>query len=185
MTAKIRRKTGNRRRLLSFLVAASAIATVAATACNDDDPVRPADEVELDRARSATERYQDVNRAIADGYVDAHIVMQGMGHHFLNASLVDDRFDPEKPELLVYAPDAAGKLRLVALEYAVPLDKSASAPAGFTGTGDVWSANQKYGLWTLHAWIWLDNAAGVFNATNDKVVLDPGTIQGDAGHDMH
>jgi hypothetical protein len=149
---------------------------LALSAC-DDEPTRPAHEPELDRARSATERYQDVARAVADGYVDAKIVMQSMGHHYLNASLLDDRFDPERPEILVYAPEG-GRLRLVAVEYAVPLDKSATAPQGFAGAGDAWDRNTKYGLWTLHAWLWLDNAAGVFNAQNARVQLDPGTLQG-------
>ena len=175
MTAQITRNFGNGRRLLALL------ATLASAACGKDDPVRPAGEVELDRAHAATDRYQDINRAIADGYADAKIVMQGMGHHYLNASLLDDKFEPEKPELLVYAPDG-GRMRLVAVEYAQPLDKVAAAPSGFTGTDDVWDRNTKYGLWTLHAWVWLDNAAGVFHSTNTRVVLDPGTIQGDMQH---
>ena len=149
---------------------------LALSAC-DDEPTRPAHEQELDRVRAATEKYQDVTRAIADGYVDAKIVMQSMGHHYLNASLLDDRFDPERPELLVYAPEG-GRLRLVAVEFAVPLDRAATPPAGFAGTGDTWDRNTKYGLWTLHAWVWLDNAAGVFTAQNARVQLDPGTLQG-------
>ena len=189
MNAQNLRDRGNRRSggLRRALAAAplALLLTLAAAACgDDDDPVRPAQESQLDRARAATERYQDVNRAIADGYVDAKIVAQSMGHHYLNAALLDDRFDAERPEILVYAPDN-GRMKLVAVEYAVPLDKASAAPEGFAGSGDTWDRTTKYGLWTLHAWLWLDNAAGVFTAQNARVQLDPGTIQGDAGHAEH
>lgn len=147
-------------------------------ACGDDDgTTQPANVTQLETARAATEKYQDLSRALADGYVDAKIVMQGMGHHYLNASLLDDKFEPDKPEILVYAPEN-GRMKLVAVEYAVPLDKVASAPEGFAGSTDAWSANTKYGLWTLHAWLYQDNPAGVFNATNQRIQLDPGTLEG-------
>jgi hypothetical protein len=151
---------------------------LALAACDDDEPTRPASAAELDRVHAATEKYQDVNRAVADGYVDAHIVTQGMGRHYLNNSLVDGRFDAEHPEILVYAPQPGGRLQLVAVEYGVPLDQSATAPEGFTGAADVWDRTTKYGLWTLHAWIWRDNAAGVFAPMNSAVQLDPTTIEG-------
>jgi hypothetical protein len=186
MTAQFAGRSGNRRRAVTALATLLAVAPLAggALACGDDDPVRPPHEAELDRARSANERYQDVSRAVADGYVDAKIVMQSMGHHYLNASLLDDRFEPDRPELLVYAPEG-GRMKLVAVEYAVPLDKSAAAPPGFSGATDVWDRNTKYGLWTLHAWLWLDNSAGVFNPQNARVQLDPSTLQGHAGGGTH
>ena len=147
-------------------------------ACGDDHaPTQPTSDTQLEAARAATEKYQDLSRALADGYVEAKIVMQQMGHHYLNASLLDDKFEPDKPEILVYAPEN-GRMKLVAVEYAVPLDKSASAPDGFAGSADAWSANTKYGLWTLHAWLYQDNPAGVFNATNQRIQLDPGTLEG-------
>lgn len=170
-----------RTRLALAAPASLALALSLPLAACDHDPTRPPHEVELDRVRAATAKYQDVARAVADGYVDAKIVMQAMGHHYLNASLLDDRFEPERPEILVYAPEG-GRLRLVAVEYAVPLDRAAAPPEGFTGTRDVWDRNARYGLWTLHAWVWLDNAAGVFTAQNARVQLDPGTLQGHGAH---
>jgi hypothetical protein len=148
-------------------------------ACSDEHaPTQLTNDTQLEAARAATTKYQDLSRALADGYVDAKIVMQQMGHHYLNASLLDDKFEADKPEILVYAPDAAGRMKLVAVEYAVPLDKAATAPEGFVGSDDVWSTNTKYGLWTLHAWLYQDNPAGVFNATNQRIQLDPGTLEG-------
>ena len=168
-----------RTRLCSALAAGLALAAAPLLSACDDDPVRPPAAAELGRAKAATSRYRNVDQAVADGYVDAHIVMQNMGHHYLKASLLDDRFEPERPELLVYAPDAGGRMRLVAMEYAVPLDKSVGAPAGFAGRDDSWDRNTRYGLWTLHAWLWRDNPAGVFAPRNARVELDPGTLEGD------
>jgi hypothetical protein len=42
-----------------------------------------------------------------------------MGEHYLNPTLLDDKVDLTKPELVVYEPDASGRRRLVALEYLV------------------------------------------------------------------
>lgn len=123
---------------------------------------------ELARVRLATARYHDIKRAQADGYRDINVVLPNMGRHFLRDSLLDARFDPEHPELLVYSP-VKGREVLVAVEYAVPLDLSATAPEGFEGDGDVWFADQTFKLWTLHAWVWRHNPDGIFNPTNKEV----------------
>jgi hypothetical protein len=124
---------------------------------------------ELQEAREATAKYRDINNAIADGYVDIHVVMQNMGYHFEKASLVDSVFNVRKPELLVYNKRKDGGFNLVAVEYAVPLDQSVNAPRGFTGKQDVWDHNTTFGLWTLHAWVWKDNPDGVFSPMNPDV----------------
>jgi hypothetical protein len=144
----------------------SAFALLLCAACHDE-PTAPLD-AELDRARQATVRYADVNAAIADGYADINVVMPNMGRHYMKQSLVDDRFEAEKPEILVYATEG-GRLNLVAVEYAIPLDKSANAPAGFTGAEDVWDRNTGFQLWLLHAWVHRDNPGGVFKSTNSSV----------------
>jgi hypothetical protein len=124
---------------------------------------------ELKQAREATTRYQDINNAFNDGYIDIHVVMENMGYHFENPSLVDSVFDVKHPELLVYNKKADGSFKLVAIEYAVPLDKSANAPKGFTGKQDIWDHNTGFGLWLLHAWVYDFNPDGVFNPTNPRV----------------
>jgi len=124
---------------------------------------------QLLRVKRATARYQDVENAKADGYVDINVVIPNMGRHFLKSDLLDANFDVEKPELLVYSPADGPDMRLVAVEYAVPLNLSATAPEGFRGTADEWFANDQFQLWTLHAWVWKANPDGVFNATNSRV----------------
>jgi hypothetical protein len=70
----------------------------------------------------------------------------------------------------VYNRKSNGHFELVAVEYAVPIELSPNhAPAGFTGSADVWDRNEGFGLWLLHAWVWHFNPDGVFNPTNPLV----------------
>ena len=126
---------------------------------------------EIARARRATARYHDLSRAIADGYVDINVFIPNQGFHYLKSAILDAQFDPERPELLVYAQDLCeGRMRLVAVEYAVPISLSPNAPPeGFTGNADGWHRNEQFGLWTLHAWIWFRNPDGVFAEYNLRV----------------
>lgn len=124
---------------------------------------------ELALARSSTAKYHNIQTALADGYVDINLYIPNMGWHYLKPSLADEHFEVDKPELLVYAEKPNGGLRLVAVEYAVPLALSTNPPEGFTGSEDVWSENVGAGLWTLHAWVWLHNPNGVFAPFNPNV----------------
>jgi hypothetical protein len=125
---------------------------------------------ELREARKATKKYRDLNKALADGYADANVFVPKMGYHYLKAEILDATFNHKRPELLVYA-NVRGKqgLQLVALEYAVPTNLSATPPAGFTGDFDQWDRNDAFGLWTLHAWVWLPNPDGVFADFNPRL----------------
>ncbi len=132
--------------------------------------VEPAALVQLEEVRQASARYLDVDRAVADGYVDVGAFVPGMGWHYVNANRMDQRFDPKRPEILVYADDpCGGKRRLVAVEYAIPLPLSKKAPSGFIGKADGWHKDEALGLWTLHAWVWEYNPDGVFAPYNPRV----------------
>ena len=135
-----------------------------------EESLSPTTRQELMRARKATAKYTDISAAIADGYVDINVFIPNMGFHYLKMSELDAVFDPERPELLVYAQDLCeGQMRLVAVEYAVPTNLSATAPEGFTGDADHWHRQDNFGLWTLHAWIWFRNPDGVFAELNPRV----------------
>ena len=126
--------------------------------------------LQLDQVRDATARFLDVEKATAEGYLDIGLFVPNMGWHYMKEKLVDERFDPDKPELLVYADDpCGGKRKLVAVEYAVPLALSKRAPVGFFGRADEWDANQTFQLWTLHAWVFEFNPDGVFAPMNRRV----------------
>ena len=124
---------------------------------------------ELQQAWEATSKYQNIQNAFADNYADIHVVMPNMGYHYMKSDFVDSVFDFKHPELLVYNKRADSSFQLVAIEYAIPLDKSPNAPEGFPGNSDVWDHNTDFGLWLLHAWVWKYNPAGVFSPTNPSV----------------
>lgn len=163
----------------SLLVAlgAAALATAVPAHAHDDDatttPARtpnPAALAQLEEVRHATARFLDEQAAIDAGYVDISVFYPHMGHHYLKPALLDDRFEAEKPELLVYVDDpCSGKRRLVAVEYAVPLALADKAPEGFVGNADVWTVNKQFQLWTLHAWLFEYNPSGVLAAFNPRV----------------
>jgi len=125
---------------------------------------------ELLRARAATAKYRDFERAKADSFADINVVVPNMGYHFMKSAIVDAKFEITRPEILVYNKRPNGKFELVAVEYAVPISLSPDkAPEGFTGSADVWERNTDFGLWLQHAWIWQFNPDGVFHDTNPLV----------------
>jgi hypothetical protein len=77
---------------------------------------------ELERARQATEKYQDVHAAEADGYQVVGPDFPGMGVHFVQ-TMEPKGFDIEKPPILLY-------------------QKNASAPGGYSlaGVSYLWNA---------------------------------------------
>ncbi len=100
-----------------------------------------AQDVDLDELRGALDRYQDVNVALADGYIPdpsglcvtaehagAPAELGAMGIHYLNPELLQiTATDPEvdgtstntdwsQPAVLIYEPQADGSLVLVGME---------------------------------------------------------------------
>ena len=158
---------------LSVVPPASAPGAAAVSPNAHDHAARANDEPlphkELANARRATARYQDFQLALRDGYVDIGVVLPNMGRHLLNESLLDATFDAERPEVLVYMEDLGGRMKLVAVEYAVPLQLTDTPPEGFSGGADQWFPDQVFKLWTLHAWVFRENPDGMFNPTNRRV----------------
>ena len=100
-------------RMIPLGLAAALLAT-AAFAHGDHDPNQGREKpppfaiLQLDQVRDATARYRDVEKAEAAGYHDIGLFVPNMGWHYMKDSLVDGRFDPTKPELLVFADDPCG-----------------------------------------------------------------------------
>lgn len=132
---------------------------------------------DLAQVRAATAQFQRSEAAEMAGDVNvnvgecvAHPELGAMGYHFVNFGLVDLELDALQPEILVYAPSPSGKLKLVAVEYAVPIepwDAIHSNPPMVLGQH--LHANPFLGLYVLHAWIWQNNPAGMFEDWNPSV----------------
>ena len=119
-------------------------------------------------------RYHSSGQAVRAGYVPdpfcvEHPTLGGMGHHWVNESLVDPVYDPLNPEMVLYAPDAEGKLRLVAVEYIV-IETPANSRPSFEGHPfDIGGTPIPVPHWSQHVWVHLDNPSGVFSPWNPSV----------------
>ena len=125
--------------------------------------------------REATDRFQDVEVAKAEGYQLQFGCVSGsdsgaMGMHFVNGSLVGDgEIDATHPEIVIYEPLPNGKLKLVGADYLVLADawnaKHAAPPELMGQLFHLFEAPNRFGLpafYTLHVWAWKDNPTGSF-----------------------
>jgi hypothetical protein len=147
----------------------------------DKDPVQltPQDWQDLAALKRVTAPFHDFDAAKLAGYnfqitgCMTDPVAGGMGFHFAkpNVGLGDGTVRADQPQLLLYEPEKNGKLRLVAVEYTVPLGlwQSASPPRLFSHD---FKPNAAVGIWALHAWVWEDNPAGMFKDWNPRVNCD-------------
>ena len=122
----------------------------------------------------ATARYHDLDAAIADDFVFLHgcetrgdegpvgIVYVHMGR------LTDGIIDPASPEALIYEPRRNGKPKLIGIELAVPYGLSSNQqPPTFLGRP--FQAEDEFGVWGLHVWLWSVNPEGLFAESHPGV----------------
>jgi hypothetical protein len=163
----------------------------------DDPATRALLGQQLVTARAAAMRYPTVATAEAAGYRKVTDYLACIGAHYIKASLVDAKFDPAQPEMLLYdstQPDG----RIVGLSYYVL--SGSTAPAGFAGPNDTWHQHiglcVKYGVvigperwsearceragghkadgssaWMVHAWVvpgW-ESAWGTFSGEHPEL----------------
>lgn len=127
---------------------------------------------QLEMLTKAMRRFHNFQVAIAQGYVPVSPLVPGMGIHYAKPEYVDMKFEILKPEILVYHPDENGVMQFVAAEYLIPVEECdplgdyALPDDGFLGDQDHWHLNCNAGGWTLHAWVGLENEAGVFEPFN-------------------
>jgi len=129
-------------------------------------PAAAGGQSELAGVRAATAAYHDVEAALEAGYVQSSGCVPNMGYHYVRgiAPTAAD-LDPNVPEILVYAPQQNGRMKLVAVEYA-----SWDADAELFGTAfDAPHSDGGPPFHTLHAWIWQANPDGLFAPGNPNV----------------
>ena len=154
---------------------------------------------QLNAARRATAKYQDVRIAEANGYRAFGPDVPGMGIHYVGPH--SSGFDVEHPDILLYEKNEAvpGGFSLVGVSYLLkaetdavgqpkdpPFPKSLaswhrhsdlcvfsdrSVKANLTETDCVAQGGRFNALtqWMVHAWIWKDSPTGVFSPTNPDV----------------
>jgi len=131
---------------------------------------------ELAALRRATAAFHNPSTAAAAGWgVAITGCMENgsagaMGVHIGNPQLIDDdEVIIEQPELLMYEPGPNGTKRLVGVEYIIPYTRhprEATPPKLF---GREFAQVDGSLVWGLHAWVWADNPAGMFEPWNPRV----------------
>ena len=147
----------------------------------------PAENKDLAALRRVTAPFHDFGKAVAAGWSTRITACMagpsgGMGFHYGNVALIDGAVSVEKPELLLYEPEANGRLRLVAVEYIVPYtawSRSATPPVLF---GQDFKHNDTFGIWALHAWVWKDNPSGMFADWNPRVTCEHASAVSNMSH---
>jgi hypothetical protein len=147
---------------------------------------------ELDALRQAMQKYQDPYVAVRDLYlstvgcvhysgekIEGHMDYPkgAMGIHFVNLTVTGPVPDPMRPNVLIYEPDGK-KLRLVAIEWLVPVAAAKERPSlfgqAFQGPmeGHEPLIPQEFVHYDLHAWLFKDNPLGMFSPTNPDVTCE-------------
>jgi hypothetical protein len=141
----------------------------------------------VDKVRRATERFKDINVAIAEFFVQATPCVSGpdfgaMGVHFvLPARIAGGVLSADQPEALIYEPMANGAFRLVGVEFIVLASVwQGKNPAGSTPALEGHLLNfvdapNRYGLpafYEIHVWAWEQNPVGSFADWNTRVTCD-------------
>lgn len=163
------------------------LATMAAlVACADNAPLSPARTPDASLAallapkapgplailERATVRYKNLNNAIADGFLLLHDceVRPGEGPvgtvYYHPTRLLDGLVDPASPDALIYEPGIEGHPKLVGVEFAVPYPLAPTPP---TFLGNTFQAEDEFGVFALHVWIWRKNPNGMFAESNPRV----------------
>jgi hypothetical protein len=162
---------------LSILVGLLAAVPHPGGAAADDSPKLAPD---LEAARATLGKYKDPIAAVHDGYFSTvgcvHYADGGMGVHFLSPGRIGPAPDPASPQILIYEPDDAGRLELVAAEWFVPLatgvkERPQLFGQAFNGPmeGHVPLMPKELHHYDLHVWLFRENPAGTFNPTNPNV----------------
>ncbi len=137
---------------IPLAVACALVLTASATVHGDD--LGATVNQQLAGARAATARYHDADAAIADGYVNMGVnPFEGEAVEFLNFGLLDCTLDALHPEALRYV-QSGGRLRLVAVEYSLPMACSATPPEGFLPGAGEWESEVVAPAWTFAVYIW-------------------------------
>ena len=151
---------------------------------------------QLDTVREATVKYQDIQVALGEGFLQTTEDVPNMGAHFIHPiRALDGQFNPAEPEILLYTGSEFG-WRLVGTSFVLPREQVGDEhPETFFGPLDNWhihyslctgpNANSRsttpeqcadengvwlpsYG-WMIHAWVWDENPMGVFSMWNPSV----------------
>jgi hypothetical protein len=126
--------------------------------------------------RKATERYNDLKVAQAEGYALQFGCVSGsddgaMGLHYVNGALVGKgELDVNHPQIVIYEPLPNGDVKLIGADFLVLAEdwnkKHPEGPPQLMGQlFHLFESPNRFGLpafYTLHVWAWKDNPKGAY-----------------------
>ena len=141
-------------RLVSATVLAGGLVFVTASATVHGNDQSAQVNQQLAAARAATAIYHDVHAAIAAGYVPLGTnPAEGDAFELVNFNLVDCTLDATRPEALRYV-ESGGRLRLIAVEYAIPMACTATPPESFLPGAGEWEQEAGVPVWMMGVFVW-------------------------------
>lgn len=127
--------------------------------------------------RRATDRYHNIDRAIADGFVFVHGCEIRPGEAPAGMVLAhpgrmgDGLILPRLPDGLLYEPSSTGKPKLIGVEMVIPYPLwTKQTPPTFLG--NTFEREDEFGVFGLHIWVWRNNPDGLFADGNPNVKCD-------------
>jgi hypothetical protein len=109
---------------------------------------------QLAAARAATVKYHDVNQALADGYADlGPNPFEENELEFVNFALVNCTLDVLQPQALSYM-QFGNSLRLVGVEYSIPMACAPTPPEDFLPGAGEWIAEAGAPVWSYRVPLW-------------------------------
>jgi hypothetical protein len=129
---------------------------------------------QLAELRRITAPFHNFEHAAEGGYGTPitpcweHRTQGAMGYHYGNPELIDGTVNLLEPEVLMYEPGAGGQMRLVGMEYIVPIDDwSGASPPRLLGQD--FHPHSFLPIYKLHIWLWRENERGLYADWNPKV----------------
>jgi hypothetical protein len=162
------------------VAAAGLLATAAPAGAHEiTGPISGQTRSALAEVRAATAGYHDIDAALADGFVQASPCVSNpagpgaMGVHYVDMSRLATGFELTRPEVLIFEPQKDGRMRLVGVEYVVldadqdpATDERPVFPGGVRFHAP--HAGSAPVAYTLHAYVWKNNPAGMFVDYNPR-----------------
>jgi len=142
------------------------------TACSDSTSSENTDLATLKRVTSPFRTFSAATTAGWSTKITSCMADQtlgGMGFHYGNTALIDGTVQVDKPELLLYEPQADGSELLVAVEYIIPYTAHPRSDAPPVLFGQQFKQNDTFQLWGLHVWAWKANPSGLYADWNPQV----------------
>lgn len=134
---------------------------------------------ELEALRQQTAVFHDFAKAQEAGYTFQvprcrdNQPEGGMGWHYANPALLDDTVVVDRPEILIYEPQADSSLQLVGVEYVILYANRPRSATPPTLLGQTFLPNDNDQLWMLHVWLHRENPKGMFATWNPRVSCAP------------